>query len=224
MAELHFCRLRKKDSNDEFLDPEADIKELMPKAFAVAERYTGKDMSEEDKMYLHNILKVLETRVLEDYAALSDQASDFFSAFAKLPKKSQAEFMQAVGMYLISCWMLHLRRDGQADSRGPRFAAEVQALSIYNSMPVLQEPLPLEITVDAVCVETNEIFHDIKDTASVTIGAAPGISWEEAAAACDKYLDKNPDDVEKVVAASLAYPTYKGPYFEVTVDADSGKD
>ena len=224
MAELHFCRLRKKDSNDEFLDPEADIKELMPKAFAAAEWYTGNFIDEKDKTYIHNITKVFETKILEDYSPLAEQAADFVAALGKLPTYISAAFAEAVGLYLISSWMLHLRRDGQADRKGPRFATESKALEIYKAMVPSPDPLPPETTVDSICVETGDIFHDIKDTASVTVGAAPGTSWDEAAAACDKYLDKNPDDVEKVVAASLAYPTYKGPYFEVTVDADSGKD
>ena len=227
MAELHFCRLRKKDSNDEFLDPEADIKELMPKAFAVAEKHLRtyiKIEAQKDVDYLHSILKVLETRALEDYTPLARQAHEFDEAFNKLPRGARSMFMQNVGYYLVSCWLLHLRRDGQADKRSPRFTTETQALNIYRAMEPGPDMLPPDILVDAICVETNQMFHDIKDTASVTVGAAPGTSWDEAAAACDKYLDKNPDDVEKVVAASLAYPTYKGPYFEVTVNADSGKD
>lgn len=227
MAELHFCRLRKKDSNDEFLDPEADIKELMPKAFAVAENHLRtyiKIEAQKDVDYLHSILKVLETRVLEDYTPLARQAREFEEAFNKLPRGIRDMFMQNVGYYLVSCWMLHLRRDGQADKRSPRFTTETQALDIYLSMEPMPDMLPPETTVDAICVETNQVFHDIKDTASITVGLPSMTPWDEAAAACDKYLDKNLDDVEKVVAASLAYPTYKGPYFEVTVDADSGKD
>ena len=225
MAELHFCRLRKKDSNDEFLDPEADIKELMPKAFAVAEKHTGNYISEGDQIYFHNVIKVLETKILEDPAPLEEQLKQFRDAVDKLPKNVFTAFMRTVGMYLMACWMLHLRRDGQADKKGPRFAREAEALSLYGDMStVVDYVVPPVTEVDAVCVETDEVFHNIKDTATITVGASPRTSWEEAAAACDKYLETDPKDVEKVVAASLAYPTYEGPYFEVAVDADTGKD
>ena len=180
MSDLHFVRLRRKDSTDSFLDPEADIKSIMPRALAYVEKVLAKQYPAEDVQHLHNCVKVLETRLLEDPTPLKEQVALFEAAMLKCEPLPLPLFY-ILGRYFFYSWILHMRRDGQADNRVPMFAEECllsrdNTEDLKKAEEILGKDKIPRIEADAACVETGEVIRDIKDEVGYSIGADKDIS------------------------------------------------
>lgn len=224
MSDLHFVRLRRKDSTDSFLDPEADIKSIMPRALAYVEKVLAKQYPAEDVQHLHNCVKVLETRLLEDPTPLKEQVDLFRYAMRSIAYMEQ-DLFHYLGKYFLYSWLLHMRRDGQADNRVPMFAEECllsrdNKENLKKAEEILSKDKVKPVEADAACVETGEVIRDIKDEVGYSIGADKDMTWDELADACDKYVEFGEGDENELIAASLAYPTYSKPYFELAVEDD----
>lgn len=228
MSDLHFVRLRRKDSADSFLDPEADIKNIMPRALAFVEKCLAKHNTDTDVQQFHNCVKVLETRLLEDPTPLKDQVALFEQALSCIAHM-EPEMFQQLGKYFFYSWIVHMRRDGQADNRVPVFAEECllsrdNEEDLKKAKDILEKDKIKPVEADAACVETGEIIRNIKDEIGYSIGAAKDMTWNELADACDKYVEFGEGDDKKLIAASLAYPTYSKPYFELSVEDETNEN
>lgn len=222
MSDLHFVRLRRKDSTDSFLDPEADVKSIMPRALAYVEKVLAKHYPADDVQHIHNCVKVLETRLLEDPTPLKEQVDLFCYAMMGVAEM-EADLFHYLGKYFFYSWLLHMRRDGQADNRVPMFAEECllskdNAEDLKQAEEILGKDKIKPVEADAACVETGEVIRDIKDEVGYSIGADKDMTWDQLADACDKYVEFGEGDEKQLIAASLAYPTYSKPYFELIVE------
>lgn len=231
---LHFCRLRHKDSKEPFMDPTADIVEVVHQAFKEIPVFFKDVLQEEDIDYLKSITKVLITRLEEDTAPLDEQFNDFLEAFNKLDKKQV--IIGYFALYIFSRYMLQHRRDGIVDKKDRELIRASSALmslmlsvneDTYKEIKkeisdkivkYIEEPIQTVTTVDAVCIEDEDKnIEDIKDIAAAAVGATGSTKWSDVAAACDKYVTETKSTTDKDIAVALAYPDYKCPYFELGV-------
>ena len=234
---LHFLRLRRKDSTEPFCDPMADIKVVVQQAFKelpVLYKELFKDEQKAD--YLKAYLKVFVTRLEEDRTPLLEQLVDFAGAMkSKFSDKELVFFEQMLGKYVLCSFALYQRRDGAVDAkeRGAVRAASallaMQELLSKETLERIRQELPdankqLErfdstvSTVDALCVEDkNKTVNNIKDLVAWHM-SADNRGWKETAKACDQYISGATDTTAKEIAASLAYPDYDSPYFEIEVE------
>lgn len=232
VKELHFVRVRHKDTSDPFCDPMADIKVVVAQAFAEAPHLYEKVFGDKDKAaYLKAILKVLLTRMEEDPAPLDEQLKTFEDVFEEyFTKEEKTLLIDSFAKYIFFAFALHYRRDASVDNNQRSAVRAASALLTLRQLldsktyEEMKEQLRgakehMENTtitvnsVDAVCVEKDLVLKDIKDTACILIGEA-GDKWEEIASACDQYV-VNATDTDKAVSVALAYPDYNTPYFEV---------
>lgn len=240
---LHFCRLRHKDSKEPFLDPTADIVEVVHQAFKEIPVVLKDVLSEEDIDYIRSITKVLVTRLEEDRAPVDTQLRAFTEAFNKLGQEKTNLLMRYFSVYIFCRYMLQHRRDGQVDKKDREAIRSSSALlSILpytdkDTYDKVKEGLKQSIkeyidtvyttvnTVDALCIEDeSKTIKDIKDLAASEMGATGNTSWESVAAACDKYILETSKDGEKEIAISLAYPDYTSPYYELGVTNERRAD
>ena len=238
-AELHFCRVRQKDSHEPFMDPTADIVEVVNQAFKEIPVLFKDVLQEEEIDYLRSITKVMSTRVEEDKAPLDEQLGAFFGALNKIHYCKRHKIIESFALYILCRYMLQLRRDGQVDKddrERMRASSSLLALLSYlnqDTAKAVKEQVKKEVvdymtdptvtvrTVDAVCIEDNsKTVNDIKDLAASAMGATGSNKWEDVARACDKYVTEAEKDSDKVIAAALAYPDYSTPYFELGVTDD----
>ena len=240
-TKLHFLRIRERDSRDPFVDPMADIKQVVEDFFRELPMLykTAMNPEEEKVDYLRAYLKVFTTRLYEDATtSMSDQLEEAKAAFAK--KFTPEElwfFVRCFAEYVIALYSLHVRRDGKVDKK-ERAAFRAGGLffvlsgmvnpEVWNAM---LKSLPEEITkmlgtapaadlnVSAVCVEdSSKSVDNIKELAAAAMGATGSQSWDSVATACDDYVRTATETTDKGIAASLAFPTYDNPFFEITVD------
>ena len=235
MAQLHFVRLRHKDSQDPFCDPMADIKNVVQQAFIDGPLLFKNILSEEQIDYLRAYLKVFQTRLAEDKTPLAVQMKIFMKAMkSKFSKRELDMMLKIFAQYILCIYAMHERRDGAVDAAyRSKFRAAGGLLTLLGSLSedtrnkVLKEfneSLYLNSedakggVVDAVCFEDKaRTIADIKDLAASSMGATGDQSWSAVAKACDEAVART-ENTDKSVAFSLAYPDYDTPYFEVTVD------
>lgn len=239
---LHFLRLRKKDSAEPFCDPFSDIKVVVQQAFKelpILYREICDDPQKVD--YLKAYLKVFVTRLEEDPTPLVQQLDDFYLAMAdKFTKAELLFFERMLGVYILHAFALYQRRDGAVDAKERGAFRSVSAAlamkqqlsketfekvmeEVKGAKEVLNKFESSVTAVDALCVEDEaKTVKNIKDL--VAWDMEPGASWNEVAEACNTYVSKAEDVSDKTIAASLAYPDYKSPYFEIEVESESGKD
>ena len=237
MSELHFVRIRQRDSKDPFCDPAADIKAVavafaaeLPRLYQLAF-----NPPEEKIDYLRSCLKVFQTRLAEDYAPMQQQMEDFEKAMRKVFTAQELWFFLSMfARYALVTAAMHYRRDAKVD-KPDAFRMSAVLLSLSNMIPAdcwsqITSKLPERVSkyltgipetvpsVSARCVEDeSKSIPDIKDIAAQAMGATGDQSWEEIAAACDKYVVEHPeDDSDKAMAIALAYPDYETPYFEAS--------
>ena len=241
MADLHFMRVRQKDSNDVFIDPEADIKNIFQKA-VLDTAQTIKLADEDSADYLMKVFAVMTTRLAEDKTKLTDQFAEFCRAYDKVPDRLQHTFMENVGWWCLLSYMLFSRRDARLDAKDKRKMSASSAYLYLSSLlsedtkkqvetelkdylDVVMHEQPQDCQVDAVCVETGERIQDIQNLVSNMFSAGT-MTWTEAARACDKYFDEV-DDENIQIAAAMAYPDYENATFTVTKtegDNDNGNE
>lgn len=244
---LHFLRLRRKDSTEPFCDPMADIKQVVQQAFKdlpvlYKEVFKDEEKANEEKAdYLKAYLKVFITRLEEDKTPLLKQLDDFTGAMqSKFTKEELALFEQMLGRYVLHTFALYERRDGSVDAK------ERGAIRAAGAVLELKQLLPEELfkqvlealpeaskqlqhfdntvsTVDALCVEdASKTIKNIKDVVAWHFNS--GHTWEETAKACDSYVQTADNITDKEIAAALAYPDYKSPYFEIEVEDGAGTE
>lgn len=238
-SELHFVRIREKDSKEPFCDPYADIKFVVTSFFKeLPQLYGIKLQPAEDKIdYLKACLKVFLTRLEEDPQPVKAQLEAFIAAMQKAFTPAEILFFGEEFLSYVFCtFVLHYRRDAKVDKPTTMRLASL-LLTLSGSVPAdiwahmmngTQEDLKAKLEcaaahleeVRAECVEdASKSIPDIKDLAAQAMGATGSQKWEDVAAACDKYVQEAAEDDDKVIAAALAYPDYPTPYFEVTKDA-----
>lgn len=238
-SELHFVRIREKDSKEPFCDPYADIKFVVTSFFKELPNlyHMVLNPSSEKVDYLKACLKVFLTRLEEDPQPVKEQLHAFQSAMKKAFTSDELLFFGEEFLSYVFCtFVLHYRRDAKVDKPTTmRLASLLLTLAgsiapdiwttMLNSMQEdLKEKLQCAAShleeVRAECIEdTSKSIPDIKDLAAQAMGATGSQKWEDVAAACDKYVQEATADDDKIIAAALAYPDYPTPYFEVTKDA-----
>lgn len=240
MSELHFVRIREKDSKDPFLDPVADIKEVMRRAFVELPVVMSKGTFSEGKAErLRQILKVFVTRLEEDRAPLEAQIRAFQDAISiSFTPAEQAMFWMCLAYYNLASFALHMRRDSKVDAtQRYKFNQHSALLELFelmqpsgiemlkDSMKVKLEELNKEFgaishaAVNAVCVEDDkDTLENIKDRAAALFSADVGSTWETIAKACDEFVEADLGSDDALLAAALAYPDYNTPYYEATKD------
>lgn len=238
-SELHFVRIREKDSKEPFCDPYADIKFVVTSFFKELPNlyHLALSPASEKVDYLKACLKVFLTRLEEDPQPVKDQLNAFQTAMKKAFTHAEILFFGEEFLSYVFCtFVLHYRRDAKVDKPTTMRLASL-LLTLSGSVPPdvwahmmegTQEELKDKLEcaashmeeVRAACVEDDaKSIPDIKDLAAQAMGATGSQKWEDVAAACDKYVQEATVDDDKVVAAALAYPDYPTPYFEVTKDA-----
>ena len=182
----------------------SDIKVVMKQLFKELPHAFEMAFGETDKVdYLKAYFKVLCTRLEEDPASLDVQMLAFDDAMFKLLSDKETQWVHRyVYHYMISTFALYERRDGAVDSkeRGTiRAASALLAMrqdlrpstfeSIKKDLSEIGEAIkgaPKDVAVDALCIEdARKTVKDIKEHVAGLL--MPGCTWEEAAAACDKY-------------------------------------
>lgn len=241
MSDLHFIRVRQKDSNDPFVDPEADIRVILQKAVLDSANCL-KLVDADNADYLLKVFAVMYTRLAEDKSKLTEQFKAFMQALNKAPSGMLHAFMENVGWWCLISYMLFSRRDSKIDARDRKkisassaylylselLAAETKSRVEEELKEYLDEALKtaqIDCQVDAVCTETGERIQDIQNLVS-NMFSAGSMTWTEAANACDKYFNEV-DDENIQIAAALAYPDYKQAIFTVTKtegDTEDGRD
>ena len=229
MPDLHFIRVRQKDSNDPFVDPEADIRNIFQRAVLDTTQVT-RLVDEDNAEYLMKVFAVMTTRLAEDKTKLTDQFKEFYTALNKVPTPLVRSFMENVGWWCALSYMLFSRRDSKLDARDKK---KMSASSAYlylcdllseDTKNKVEEELKdyledvlnnqqIDCQVDAVCAETGERIQDIQNLVSNMFSAGK-LTWSEAADACDKYFEET-DDENIQIAAALAYPNYDKATFTV---------
>lgn len=238
MIDLHFLRVREKGSSEPFIDPYADIKEVVSSFAKELPRLYKLSLNppEEKVDLLKAYIKVCETRLLEDKTPLTEQMAAFEKSLKELFDTRELWFFAEVfTKYVLVTYALHMRRDGKVDAeRRASFRMGSLLLTLAGLMSpdvwaTAMNSIPEEISrhlntapeqaqeVMALCVEDpTQNISDIKTLAADAIGATGASTWEEVAAACDKYAEESINADDKTIAASLAYPSYKAPFFELT--------
>ena len=237
---MHFLRMRTKNSQEPFVDPMSDIKVVMKQLFKELPIAFGMTFKDSDKVdYLKAYFKVFCTRLEEDRAPLDEQLDVFEVSLLELLTDEERNWLYYYTFeYMLATFALYERRDGAVDSRerGAIRAASALLAMREQLCPTLFERMkndlaeagknfnkaPKDITVDALCVEDDKkTVKDIKEHVADLL--MPGCTWEEAAKACDNYALNSIESDDKAIAASLAYPDYKVPYFESEVENGTGK-
>ena len=241
-TKLHFLRIRERSSKDPFVDPMADIKQVVEDFFRELPMLYKTALSPEDEKvdYLRAYLKVFVTRLYEDSSVgMAEQLEQAKEAFAaKFTAQELWFFARCFTEYVLTIYSMHVRRDGKVDvkeraafrSGGLFFVlAGMTDPVIWNDIikavpkkiaAELDTAPQADLCVDAMCVEDNsKSVRNIKELAAATMGATGTQTWDAVAAACDEYVRTSEADDDKSIAAAVAFPTYANPFFEVTADA-----
>lgn len=238
-SELHFVRIREKDSKEPFCDPYADIKFVVTSFLKELPNlyHLALNPSNEKVDYLKACLKVFLTRLEEDPQPVKEQLHTFQTAMKKAFTPDELLFFGEEFLSYVFCtFVLHYRRDAKVDrptamrlaslllTLSGSIAPDMWAAMLNGMQEDLKDKLECAAShleeVRAECVEDpTKSIPDIKDLAAQAMGATGSQKWEDVAAACDKYVQEAAADGDKVIAAALAYPDYPTPYFEVTKDA-----
>ena len=239
MSDLHFIRVRQKDSNDPFVDPEADIRNIFQRAVLDTAQLT-KLVDEDNAEYLMKVFAVMTTRLAEDKTKLTEQFKEFYTALDKAPTPLVRSFMENVGWWCALSYMLFSRRDSKLDAKDRKkmsassaylYLCDLLSEETKNKVEeelkdYLEDVLKEQQTdyqVDAVCAETGERIQDIQNLVSSMFSAGK-LTWTEAANACDKYFEET-DDENIQIAAALAYPNYdKATFTVVKTEGDTTDD
>lgn len=231
-TKIHWVRVRHKDSNEAFIDPMADIKNVVQQAFKEAPHLlSATDPEKADR--LRQILKVFITKLEEDPTPVDKILKDFQKVLITEFQEKAVDIIFAFAMYILSTFSLHMRRDSVADKEEKNaFNSASALLYLYTMEPAVKDLIRANDkllkdnknvfefkgspVVNAVCFEQDsKTLKDIKDIVAMSMGATGDQSWEAVSAACDKFVTEGVGSEEQLVAASLAYPTYENPYFEV---------
>jgi hypothetical protein len=231
-TELHWVRVRHKDSNEAFVDPMADIKVVVQQAFKEAPHFFAAQGNTEQAERLRQILKVFVTKLEEDATPVDQILKEFNKVLMTEMKEMAVDAIFAFAMYIISAFALHMRRDSAADkSDRNTFNSAAALLHLYSTEPLIKDLLQSSAklkdvndnvynfkgspVVNAVCFEQDsKTIKDIKDIVASSLGATGDQSWEAVAKACDKFVADSVGTDEQKLAAALAYPTYDMPCFE----------
>ena len=238
VKQLHFSRARAPHVQGPFVDPMADIKEVIEQSFQCLPLLFGKAFGDEKNDYLKAYLRVFQTRLAEDKAPMLEQLAIFEGAMKERFTKEELEFIRDyIFHFVMATYALHYRRDACTDMKDRQaMRATAGLLSLFGVAKKetleafdkelgehtlqLKEELPSTACIDAHCIEdSNKTVRDIKGLVATLF--EPGCTWEEAAKACDAYAQNAIEQngiKEQEVAAALAYPDYKYPYFEGEVD------
>ena len=244
MAKWTYTRIRKRGEPD-WLDPNTDIRKLFPvvmlQAIDTIELSFPEDSQEyKDALYIQNCIHILQIRVLEDPASITDQVLMFMNAIQKVSPSVRVMWMRYVVFGLVTVYGLFCRRDSVTDKeallnmRDYMTATMLEDVLSPNTMfKVKQEMWQRIATVQrsidpdasVLCNETGEYIDNVKEIAAKAVGVVGGADWNSMAEACDTAFSTRSikSDVEGI-AVALAYPTYEQPTLTVSLNESGTED
>lgn len=235
---LHFMRVRSRDM-ETFLDPEADIKNIVPTAFAaVVQGFNRLGYTEyADKLdALYNIFCI---RLDEDSSSLITQINEFAEAYAGLPIQVQVMAEALFFRYILNIYAMFQRRDGAVD--------KLEATQVKNTAALMMSHCDLTAVEDSMknmsskyakfdsavadddlskltrcrvsACAAQQTVRNIKDIAYKLVGGSPDDDWSTLCRKCDLFFKESADTVsdDQAVAVALAYPNYDIPTTGVKV-------
>lgn len=230
---LHYCRYRKKGEPD-WYEPQADIRKIFPGVMlaaltAMEDQVHGDGVKLAQLERLHELVRVFQIHLLEDPASLATQLGAFFEATNEVPAHVITVWIKQVFSIMVCIYGFLCRRDAETDSRELRRMIEASRLlplknvltsgtweRVENELKLLGVSVSLldsRTTTDedyVECLETGEVFNNVKKTAREYLGRTTGDDWSVLAQLCDQALSTlDIKSRETEIALSLAYPTYK---------------
>ena len=236
---LHFMRVRSRDM-EVFLDPEADIKNIVPTAFAAVVQSFNELGQKEYADKLDAIYNIFCMRLDEDSASLITQINAFADAYSSLPAPVRAFAEALFFRYILNVFAMFQRRDGAADKTSASKIKNTAAMLIshcdmqdvagqlerlcakasgkYDESVLTEDVLKLtRCSVSAVAAK--QTVHRIKDIAYKLVGGTPSDDWSTLCIKCDAFFRESAEHLQDTdaVAVALAYPNYDIPTTGVTL-------
>lgn len=236
---LHFMRVRSRDM-EVFLDPEADIKNIVPTAFAAVVQSFNELGQKEYADKLDAIYNIFCMRLDEDSSSLITQINEFADAYDALPQPVRMFAEALFFRYMLNVFAMFQRRDGAADKadavRIKNTAAMLMAHSDLSLVAaqlerlraktnnkyddsVLSEDLMKLTRCSVSAVSAKQTVHRIKDIAYSLVGGTVYDDWSTLCTKCDRFFRESADTIsdDTAVAVALAYPNYDTPTTGVDV-------
>ena len=242
-TKLHFTRVRSKGDST-FYDPQSDIRVIMPTAAKMTADILMQTSQDEwikrVYSYIAKCYSIFQIRLAEDSTDLVTQVNDFTAAINKADPVMRTMWFQTMFTLMNTLYALFTRRDAKTDGAEIRgmlntaqqatllsLLSQEQANEIKDSFQraglAYQEKANILTDAMAVCEETEEVIHNLKDLAEIFISHSGPGDWHSMAKACDEfYMSAEADklDDRAKLAVALAYPDYETPYLDAEATSD----